>query len=589
MNKKMLSNITYFLKYIWCIDKKYCLTSIPGILLSVFEPFILVIFPKMIIDGILGNKDFSYLIQIVTVMIVCMFVKKILQDTVESMVTKESNRLVFLLYGSIGNKVMSLRQQDVEDPKVLDLSNKIKTTLNANALVNAVANIIAQIMILAGLVVIISRLSFLMVFVIIGIVLINVLCEAKTKKYEYEWQSEASPYQRKFSYILDLMFDFKYGKEIRLNNLNQYITSKYEESTESYGSKLRIVINKFLRLNYIRTVASIAQELVMYLYLLTSAITGRITIGDFTMYIAAISKMTGSLTSIVSSLLEINKQSLFINDFKRFMYMETQDIKGHIALKDAVPDGEYTICFENVSFKYPNSENYALRNINLSLRPGEKLSIVGLNGAGKTTLVKLLTRLYQPTGGRILLNGMDINTIDYDEYISLFSVVFQDYQLFAFSLSENIILNRKNDNRLLQHVLGESGLQEKILSLPNGEKTEIYKIFSEEGIELSGGEAQKVAIARALYKNAPFVILDEPTAALDPMAEYELYCTFNDMVNEKTAIYISHRLSSTQLCDRVAVFINGSVVQYGTHNCLMEENGVYQEMYNKQSGYYKVA
>ena len=211
---------------------------------------------------------------------------------------------------------------------------------------------------------------------------------------------------------------------------------------------------------------------------------------------------------------------------------------------------------------------------------------MGENGAGKTTFVKLLIRLYEPTEGQILLDGINIKDVDYEEYMSVFSTVFQDYKLFALPLKDNVALSLTKDESRIQNLLEYVGLGNTLRKLPKGMDTHVYKNFDKDGFEPSGGEGQKIAIARALYKDAPIVILDEPTAALDPRAEYQIYQQFNQMVNGKTAVYISHRLSSTKFCDVIAVFSQGKIIEYGTHEELLEKQGIYSELFSMQAQFY---
>jgi ATP-binding cassette subfamily B protein/ATP-binding cassette subfamily C protein len=242
--------------------------------------------------------------------------------------------------------------------------------------------------------------------------------------------------------------------------------------------------------------------------------------------------------------------------------------------------------FRNVSFRYPNQERYTLKNINITIRGGEKLSIVGENGAGKTTFTKLLARFYRPTEGTIYLNGVDIQDYDYDQYAEMFSVLFQDFALFVMPLRDNITLGRNIGDKEIITALEQSGFKDRLARLEKGLDTPVYKTFDETGFEPSGGEGQKIAMARALLKGAPVVILDEPTAALDPRAEYEMYMRFNEMVHGKTAIFISHRLASVTFCVKVAVFKNGEIVDHGTHDELMKKQGLYHELFTMQAQFY---
>lgn len=251
-------------------------------------------------------------------------------------------------------------------------------------------------------------------------------------------------------------------------------------------------------------------------------------------------------------------------------------------------DRQYEVEFRNVSFKYPGAENWALRNVSMKFKVGSRLAIVGENGSGKTTFIKLLCRLYDPQEGEILLNGIDIRKYNYRDYMNIFSVVFQDFQLLSQPIGANVAGSSEYDRDRVLAALKDAGFEDRLQELPQGLDTYLYRDFAEDGINVSGGEAQKIAIARALYKDAPFIILDEPTAALDPIAEAEIYAKFNDIAGDKTAVYISHRLSSCKFCDEIAVFHEGGIIQQGTHEELVEnENGKYFELWHAQAQYYE--
>ncbi len=250
-------------------------------------------------------------------------------------------------------------------------------------------------------------------------------------------------------------------------------------------------------------------------------------------------------------------------------------------------DRRYEVEFKDVSFKYPGSDIWALRHVNMKFKVGKRLAIVGENGSGKTTFIKLLCRLYDPQEGQILLNGIDIRKYKYDDYMNIFSIVFQDFQLISQPLGNNVAGSMHYDRDRVQKALVDAGFGERLATMEKGLDTMIYKSLSEDGVDVSGGEAQKIAIARALYKDAPFIILDEPTAALDPIAEAEIYGKFDEIAGDKTAIYISHRLSSCKFCDEIAVFHEGAVIQQGSHASLVADtNGKYYELWNAQAQYY---
>lgn len=249
-------------------------------------------------------------------------------------------------------------------------------------------------------------------------------------------------------------------------------------------------------------------------------------------------------------------------------------------------DNEYEIEFRNVSFSYPGSRKKVLDHVSFRFRVGEKLALVGKNGAGKTTFIKLLCRLYDPTDGEILLNGIDIKKYDYQEYQSLFSVVFQDFKLFSFELGQNVAANTDYEEEEVYRCLEKAGIGQRVRQMKQGLKTVLYQT-GDNGVEISGGEAQKIAIARALYKDAPIIIMDEPTSALDPISEYEIYSKFDRLVCNKTAIYISHRMSSCRFCDRIIVFDEGNIRENGTHEQLLAQNGLYSQMWKAQAKYYE--
>ena len=322
----------------------------------------------------------------------------------------------------------------------------------------------------------------------------------------------------------------------------------------------------------------------IYIYVSVMAMSGSISTGDVLMYAGAIITMMTSVQEAILKYNEIAYNNEYLKLYEEFIKRPNMHYDGTLPIEKR-DDKRYELSFYNVSFKYPGSDKYILKDINMTFNIGEKLALVGLNGAGKTTLIKLLLRLYEPTEGEIRLNGIDIGKYDYDEYVQIFSVVFQDFGIFDFPLDENIAASEDVDSARVKKVIDQVGLTELVNSLPDKEHTLLYH-ENGDGVVLSGGEAQKLAIARALYKDAPFVILDEPTAALDPIAEAEIYENFDTLVGDKTAIYISHRMSSCKFCDRIVVINNGRIEEEGSHDTLMEKNGLYAKMYNTQANYY---
>lgn len=296
--------------------------------------------------------------------------------------------------------------------------------------------------------------------------------------------------------------------------------------------------------------------------------------------------MIQSVTDITLSWSYLHRNRSMMDEYLDYLALPDVKKKGTIPVQKR-RDGKFLLEFRNVSFRYPGAEQFALKNINIRLEIGERVALVGPNGSGKTTFVKLLTRLYDPTQGEILLNDVDIRKYRYEEYRKLFSVVFQDFQIFSFAAGEYIAAGTQVDRGRVMDAVRRSGLAELIERMPDGLDTPLGRDFSDEGFEISGGEAQKMAMARAIYKNAPFVILDEPTAALDPLAENEIYTGFHEIIGNKTALFISHRLSACRFAKEILVFENGDVIQRGSHEQLQKVPGLYQKMWEAQAKYYQ--
>ncbi len=324
--------------------------------------------------------------------------------------------------------------------------------------------------------------------------------------------------------------------------------------------------------------------LLAYAFVCLKAWAGAFGVGEVTQYIAAITKLSGGISGLAGEWGDMRNNAAFLRPVFEFLDLAPEHRDG--AARTALT-GQDTIEFRHVSFRYPGTEAYALRDVNLTIRAGQRLAVVGQNGSGKTTFIKLLCRLYDPTEGQILLNGRGIREYDTDEYMKLFSVVFQDFRLFAWPLGQNVAAKEDYDKALVETCLEKAGFAERLSQWPKGTETWLYKNISPEGVDVSGGEAQKLALARTLYKSAPFVILDEPTAALDPLAEADVYSRFNDLISGNTAIYISHRLSSCRFCGDILVFHEGKVVQRGSHEELTAKEGKYAELWNAQAQYYR--
>lgn len=387
-------------------------------------------------------------------------------------------------------------------------------------------------------------------------------------------------------YMRNMMTDYKAGKDIKLYNLGNTIFSELKGISVNMHAwfKKQQGVNSFYGI--LRVLGEFALNLVIYIFIALKALLGGLPVGSIVQCVGSLSKLGGGISSLMTNITMLSANTEVLKKYFMFLDMPQMQHPGSLSVEKR-SDNNYQIEFHNVSFRYPGTEVDVLKNLSLKLDVGQRMAVVGKNGSGKTTMIKLLCRLYDPTEGVITLNGIDIRKYDYEDYLNIFSVVFQDFRLLSFSLGENVAARIKYDPQRVIDCLKEAGFEKRLGTLPLGLETPIFKDFDENGVEVSGGEAQKIAIARALYKNAPFVILDEPTAALDPISEFEIYSRFNEMVGDKTTVYISHRLSSCRFCNDIIVLNAGKMVQRGSHDELIEnKDELYFELWNAQAQYY---
>lgn len=507
-------------------------------------------------------------------------------------------------------KNMTMPFEFTEDPKVLDASNKAEQTTGSNdkGIEGMEASILDFFSVLGTVIFglfLLSGLNLPLTLLMAALAFVNFfISNAANKHSKTAFWDPLAPWWRKDFYMSDKLADFSYAKDIRMYSLRPWLTKKYTNLKKiRYQTQLKN--DRFwFWIGFLGNFLWILSQIAVYAYLIYKVYLHQMTIGNFTLYLTSSQVFYDKISSLLSEITKVLQRSREIDDFRSFMDLKKEDVQksqaegGELASDDKITSekiplpsfSSYEFTFQNLSFKYPRSDAYALKNLNLTLKAGERLAVVGLNGAGKSTFIKLLLGLYQPSQGKILLNGNDILQYDRQSYFKIFAPVFQDVNLFAFTLQENISMQEKEntDSQQVEKVLKDAGLDPSDKQqFPDGLDTQILKVLYDQGIDLSGGQKQKVALARALYKNAPVVILDEPTAALDALAEHNLYENFDKLIGGKTAVYISHRLSSTQFCNNVAMFKDGQLIEYGTHASLLEKNGEYAKMFRTQAKYYE--
>ena len=386
------------------------------------------------------------------------------------------------------------------------------------------------------------------------------------------------------NYLVNVMLEERRADDIRIGHLDHFLDVQFGKAMEHF---LPMYLD-FARFSTItdgkNALLSLLSNFAAYLVIGARALYGVLPIGDVLLYAGSVTRAMSDLQTFLATGSEFDYINSYLSTYEDFIAQPSMAYDGTLPIEKR-DDGQYEFAFHDVSFSYPGTNIPVLEHVTLSFAVGEKTALVGRNGAGKTTLIKLLCRLYEPTSGYITLNGIDIRKYSYKEYTQAFSVVFQDFHLFSLPLDENIAAGTEIDEAALQSSLAKVGLTDRVQQLPQGVRTRLYN-NNGSGVDLSGGEAQRTAIARALYKDAPFVILDEPTAALDPIAEAEIYEQFSQMTAGKTAVYISHRMSSCKFCDRIIVLDHGRIAEDGTHDTLLANHGIYANLYETQAQYY---
>ena len=497
------------------------------------------------------------------------------------------NDLVFKLQVHISSKLMKVEYKYLEDPKYLETVDKSKAAVeifNAHPeFLTCVSVVLNQFLILVSLLSLIIIFKPIVILVIIVGTLIRFYLTHLAAKKQSKLYEELGPVNRKLSYFDGAVQDERYQKDYRLYPLGDMVYRKFNKFLDETCNYL-LYFYKILGRNqiYFSLVNSI-QVIIIYLILGPSSITDGLGVATYILLTASAFSVANAINEFVQRFSQLRRHTITLKPF-----IEISNMKDAINNTD-----EGIICeplehlrFENVSFSYPRQDKLILDDISFEIKKGEKISIVGLNGAGKTTIVKLISRFYQADKGCIYWNDVDINDYEYHSYIKQISAVFQDFKLFALTISENVDVE-EIDKAYIKECLYQSGLEEKIESLPNKIDSFLSKEYSEEGIDLSGGEKQKVAIARAMYQKSSIAILDEPTSALDPLSEAEIYGHFAELVKDKTTIYISHRMSSSVFCDRIIVLDKGKIVAMNSHKNLMKEkSGIYYELFSSQANYY---
>ena len=552
-------------------------------------PLIAIYVPKLIIDSLESQSWQSILVILIVGFLlsaICAYMTEFLRGNYRM----RFNAVRYKLIEQLNLTTMTMAYPLTEEADILDqLGTITRTLLNPHAgpggIMEKLLTIFGSIVGVVGMVAVIFSLNIWVLLALLTTILFTYILSLRAAQYEEQRSDEYNGTYRQHIYASETAADFRFGKDIRLYQLGDLLKAKREEVGRNVMAIRRAIDNKKFGNELLIALIGLLRDLLIYGYITYSFLQGQITAGDFFLYTGAATTVVIWLSTAMQDLGFIQVQRKYVRRYQDFL----REVK--IPENSGLPISEhlngFVIEFKDVSFHYPGSDKLVLEHLNLKIPAGERLALVGENGAGKTTLVKLLTRLYEPTDGQILINGINILDYDYTSYQNLISTILQDAKVFPFTLAENIALEQTPDPQRLTTSIEHSGLAPFVQSLENGPDTWLLKILNENGIDLSGGQRQKMFLARALYENRPFIILDEPTAALDPLAEYEMYQSFDQTIENKSAIYISHRLSSTQFCDHVAFLEDGRITEYGTHLDLLKQNGSYASLFEIQAQYYR--
>lgn len=583
----IVSNILYSLKTVFKLSPIMFLTKIMVILAEISFKVYAIYETKIILDKFQTDDNLKNVLLLIVGLLVLYAVISLIQSVFYAIENYIFDKTAYILSQKACKLMCEADYDKLESPEYKNLLTQHMNFATAPLdMFYAFFELLKSIIMIVVFGTLVSTLHPLIFLMLVVMAVVHFFAKKPLVRLQHKLNIDMVANDRKFNYVTQISNDFENAKEVRLYDMSPWIneisddclkTHRHLHSRIQWRAFLTGSINNFLNL---------LRDAFAYIYLIIMFSKNAITVGDFTMYFSAITSLSGTLTGLSEKITELTKYDLKIKDIRKTEKMPSSRNRGKGI---PAPKENIEIEFRNVSFRYPNAENDTIKNISFKIKAGEKLALVGVNGAGKTTIVKLLCGLYLPTEGEILLNSHPINDYNIYEYYSLFSAVFQDISLMPYSIAENIAATTEKDEIDFEKVKNSieiAGLKERVDALPLGVDTHFNKNINEDAVDFSGGEKQKLALARAIYLDRPMLILDEPTAALDPIAENEMYMKFNEISRGQTAMFISHRLASTRFCDRIIHLENGEIIENGTHDELIAANGKYAMMYGLQSKYY---
>lgn len=588
--KEQIGNLLFLIRTLFGVNKKIFVVRIPLLLLQTVSQILSIWFMKLILNEIAGNVEVSRIVFLAGCMAISGFLVSFVSRIIMSLDQRESLKVEYRLKTLLADKMMRLPYIYAVEPQTLNFLDMASKENSFSTVLSSVSGFIGSVIsAVTYSAVVITVHPLIMVLLVLSIILDSVVLRLKTKN-EFKRENETIPAFRKMWAIFNVLDFEEYGKEVRVNRLKNWITAKGMKEHKNLLDVEKKATKTDQVYSVIQDISGNILTAATYLILSLLLIFRNLMIGDFTFALNSMMGLSGNIKAVISGWNSLLEHGLFSRGFKYIMNLsDTYRSEADTCAEHSLDDiKEYSIEFRHVTFTYPGCDTPALSDITFRLDPGETLSLVGVNGAGKTTLVMLLCRFYEPDEGEILVGGIPIKNLPFDDYYRIFGVAFQDSRIFTGTIAENITYGKELSESELERGLRISGLLEKVNSFRNGVRTTLGREFDEDGVDLSGGEKQKLSISRVFCANPEIMIFDEPTSALDPIAEHEVISGLQSVTQNKTSIIISHRLSSTKMSDKIAVMADGMLQEYGNHNELIKkENGIYHQLFEAQAKYYK--
>lgn len=591
----VLKNNIYMIKVVWKYSKSYFFVFISLILMTVVKDMLLVVAPKFIFDSMqYGTSIEDIFIPIIAYVTLYLGIHLILYFLTYARNILEE-KIKMNLNVALGNKFMRVDYSFLEKNSSIDMFNKAKMaisgglddiqTLGMNGeqgitgYFDQLMKIIKDVILLCSVLYVFRYMQIYMFFIVIGCIGLNLFFSLIKMKETVKVRDKAGPYLTKSRYCNKLLRTFEFGQEFRVFGMSDLVISKFHECTDEYVQVRNASKTPSCMASVFFNIINNVMRGAVLIYLIRSLLAGNLSVGDFSMVFAAVLTFSDTMLDLLGAILTMNILALYMTDYQNCMKLKEADNSEGIKQLENV---QHMIEFRDVWYKYRNAEEYALRGINITIKPYEKISIVGYNGAGKTTFIKLLLGLYRPEKGEILIDGINLEEYSRESYYGYVSAVFQDFKIFALSIRENITLCDGVDWKLFEKSIERAGIAKRIGRLQQKEEAVIGGFFEEGDFMLSGGESQKIAMSRSFYRNTNMIVLDEPTSALDVAAEDEMYGSVADNSRQQL-LFISHRLASSRICDRILVFKNGQIAESGTHGELLQRKGIYCSMWSAQA------